>query len=176
MALPLRDLNMWCQRSQKYLLFLFTVLITGQPKPRQNEMSQPAGRGAKGLNVIRENPNSPTYDSREHVREVVVVRSQLTTGWVNIQTRAQIQKDRKKNKIGTLCSMKVGMHHSHGWHTRTHTHILTRIRTWAQTTLIPDGWVSSEPYDVPAGKMCLRFQKHNHASMPFQSIIHLKSN
>lgn len=174
MALPLRDLNMWCQRSQKYLLFLFAVLIAGQPKPGQLEMSQPAGRGAKGLNVIRENPNSPTYDSREHVREVVVVRSQLTTGWVNIQTRAQIQKDRRRKKIGMLCSMKVGMHRSHGWH--THSHILTRIRTWAQTTLIPDGWVSSEPDDVPAGRMCLRceFQKHSHAS--FKLIIHLKSN
>lgn len=50
----------------KISTFPFCCFMMGiQPKPKQNEMSQLAGRGAKCLKAIRENPNWPTYDSPE---------------------------------------------------------------------------------------------------------------
>lgn len=62
---PKRSQHMMSKITKISTFPLCCFLMGVQPKPSQNEMSQPAGRGAKGLKVIRENPNWPTYDSPE---------------------------------------------------------------------------------------------------------------
>ena len=154
--------NLWRQSSQNISLCL--SVATHYPAHEESWQNVTAcwRRSTRSRRNQRKYTHSPTYESPRHVREILVVRSQLTTGWLNTHTRTHAHRHKYKNTekfthththTHTTFSIEVSLNRNNGGtetgrlpsQTHTHAHIKT-LRT-----SFPDVLAGAEAWHVRVG-------------------------